>query len=49
MRATPGPEVVVTPADELGGRLRREAARRDVPVAWLTAGWVHETLEARGA
>jgi hypothetical protein len=43
MQATP--EVVVTLSDELWSRLRREAARLDVPVEWLIAGLVCDTIE----
>ena len=43
MRATA--EVVVTLTEELWSRLRHEAARLDVPVAWLIAGLVCDTLE----
>jgi hypothetical protein len=43
MRATA--EVVVTLTAELWSRLRREAARLDVPLEWLIAGLVCDTLE----
>jgi hypothetical protein len=39
-------EVVVTLTDALWARLRREAARLEVPVEWLIAGLVCDTLEA---
>ena len=38
-------EVVVTLTDPLWDRLRREAARLDLPIEWLIAGLVCDTLE----
>jgi hypothetical protein len=43
------PEVVVTLSDALWRRLCREAARLDVPVEWLIAGLVCDTIEADAA
>jgi hypothetical protein len=43
MKATT--EVVVTLTDELWSRLRQEAARLDVPLEWLIAGLVCDTIE----
>lgn len=42
------PEIAVTLPAELWDRLRREAARLDVPLEWLVAGLVCDTLEASG-
>ena len=43
MNATP--EVVVTLTAALWSRLRQEAVRLDVPVEWLIAGLVCDTIE----
>lgn len=43
MEATP--EVLVTLTDPLWDRLRREAARLELPIEWLIAGLVCDTLE----
>jgi hypothetical protein len=45
----PTPEVVVTLSDALWDWLCREAARLDVPIEWLIAGLVCDTLEADAA
>ena len=41
------PEIRVTLSDELMKRLRLEAQRLHVPLRWLVAGLVCDTLEAR--
>jgi hypothetical protein len=38
------PEVAVTLTDALWSRLRREAARLHVPLEWLVAGLVCDTI-----
>ena len=43
MNATP--QIAVTLTEALWDRLRHEAARLDVPVEWLIAGLVCDTLE----
>jgi hypothetical protein len=40
-------EVVITLSPELWRELRRRAAALDVPVEWLAAGLVCDTIEAR--
>src|SRR5262249_45972584 len=41
-------EVVVTFSAELWAELRRQAAALDIPVEWLTAGLVCDTIEQAG-
>ena len=38
-------KLVVTLTDALWRRLRREAARLDVPVEWLVAGLICDTID----
>ena len=44
----PTPEIAVTLTDALWRRLCREAARLAVPLEWLVAGLVCDTLEPTG-
>ncbi len=42
-------EVMITLSAELWRELRRQAAALDVPIEWLAAGLVCDTIEARKA
>ena len=44
----PASEVVVTLTPSLWSELRRQAAALDVPIEWLIAGLVCDTVEAPG-
>ena len=41
------PQIRVTLSSELLEHLRKEAAKRHVPLRWLVAGLVYDTLETR--